>query len=51
MKKKPAKNYDVVVVGGGPAGVAAAIYTARKGLKVALSAERIGGQVRETGRN
>lgn len=40
--------YDVTVVGGGPAGVAAAIYTARKGLKTAIVAERIGGQVNET---
>lgn len=39
---------DVLVLGGGPAGAAAAIYSARKGLKVALVAERIGGQVRET---
>lgn len=39
---------DVTVIGGGPAGVAAAIYTARKGLKVALVADRIGGQVKDT---
>jgi alkyl hydroperoxide reductase subunit F len=42
------KNYDVVVVGAGPAGSSAAIYSARKGLKVALLAERVGGQVKET---
>jgi len=39
---------DVAVVGGGPAGAAAAIYSARKGLKVAVVATRIGGQVRDT---
>jgi alkyl hydroperoxide reductase subunit F len=43
-----AKEYDVVVIGGGPAGAAASIYTARKGLKTAIVAERIGGQVNET---
>ena len=42
------KEYDVVVAGGGPAGVAAAIYSARKGFKVAVVAENIGGQVSET---
>ena len=39
---------DVTVIGGGPAGVAAAIYSARKGLNVTVVAERIGGQVKDT---
>lgn len=40
--------YDVIVVGGGPAGSASAIYSARKGLSVAIIADHIGGQVKET---
>jgi alkyl hydroperoxide reductase subunit F len=39
---------DVVVIGGGPAGAASAVYSARKGLKVAIIADRIGGQVKDT---
>jgi alkyl hydroperoxide reductase subunit F len=39
---------DVTVIGGGPAGVSAAIYAARKGLKITLIADRIGGQVKDT---
>ena len=41
-------QHDVLVLGGGPAGCSAAIYAARKGLRVAVVAERIGGQVKET---
>ena len=40
--------YDVLVVGGGPAGAAAAIYAARKGIRTGLVAERFGGQVQDT---
>ncbi|MCB1172127.1 MAG: alkyl hydroperoxide reductase subunit F [Leptospiraceae bacterium] len=39
---------DVLVIGGGPAGAAAAVYAARKGFDVALVADRIGGQVKDT---
>lgn len=39
---------DVTVIGAGPAGVAAAIYAARKGLNVTMIADRIGGQVKDT---
>jgi len=40
--------YDVLVVGGGPAGAAAAIYAARKGIRTGVVAERFGGQVMDT---
>jgi NADH-dependent peroxiredoxin subunit F len=43
-----AQEFDVIVVGGGPAGSSAAIYSARKGLRTALVAGRIGGQVKDT---
>lgn len=42
------KEFDLIVIGGGPAGASSAIYSARKGLKVAVVAQRIGGQVKET---
>ena len=42
------RHYDLTVLGGGPAGAAAAIYAARKGLSVAVVAQRIGGQVNDT---
>ncbi|RMH86865.1 alkyl hydroperoxide reductase subunit F [Pseudomonas sp. AOB-7] len=46
MSAKPA--FDVLVVGGGPAGASAAIYAARKGIRTAIAAERFGGQVLDT---
>ena len=40
--------FDVLIVGGGPAGAAAAIYAARKGVRTGIVAERFGGQVLDT---
>ncbi|MGD0979209.1 MAG: FAD-dependent oxidoreductase [Candidatus Bathyarchaeia archaeon] len=41
-------EYEVIIVGGGPAAMSAAIYSARKGLDVALIAKRLGGQIEYT---
>lgn len=46
LSNKP--PFDVLVVGGGPAGSAAAVYAARKGIRVGVVAERFGGQVLDT---
>jgi alkyl hydroperoxide reductase subunit F len=44
-KKEP---FDVLIIGGGPAGAAASIYAARKGIRTGIVAERFGGQVMDT---
>lgn len=41
-------DFDVTIIGGGPAGVSSAIYSARKGLSVAIIASKMGGQIQET---
>jgi len=46
---EPKEPFDVLVVGGGPAGSAAAVYAARKGIRTGVVAERFGGQVLATG--
>src|SRR5690606_33769118 len=40
--------FDTLIVGGGPAGAAAAVYSARKGIRTGVVAERFGGQVLDT---
>jgi alkyl hydroperoxide reductase subunit F len=40
--------YEVLIIGGGPAGAAAAVYAARKGIRVGVAAERFGGQTNDT---
>ena len=47
-KLKTKSAFDVLVIGGGPAGSAAAIYAARKGIRTGVLAERFGGQVLDT---
>ncbi len=47
-KLKAKDAFDVLVVGGGPAGASAAIYAARKGIRTGVAAERFGGQVLDT---
>lgn len=42
------EDFDVLILGGGPAGASAAIYAARKGIKTGLIAEKFGGQVMDT---
>jgi alkyl hydroperoxide reductase subunit F len=47
--KMSAKDpFEVLIVGGGPAGVASGIYTARKGFRTGIAAERFGGQLQDT---
>ena len=46
LSEKP--TFDTLMIGGGPAGAAAAVYAARKGIRTGVAAERFGGQVLDT---
>jgi alkyl hydroperoxide reductase subunit F len=48
VKLSEKEPFDVLIVGGGPAGAAAAVYAARKGIRVGVAAERFGGQTNDT---
>jgi alkyl hydroperoxide reductase subunit F len=48
LAEKPPPIYDVIIIGGGPAGLSAAVYAARKLLKTILISKNIGGQVTDT---
>jgi alkyl hydroperoxide reductase subunit F len=48
QKLSAREPFDVLVVGGGPAGAAAAVYAARKGIRTGIASERFGGQVLDT---
>jgi len=48
VKMNEKDPFDVLIVGGGPAGAAAAVYAARKGIRVGVAAERMGGQLNDT---
>jgi alkyl hydroperoxide reductase subunit F len=49
MEKQPRDLYDVVIIGGGPAGLSAAIYSVRQGLTTAVITSELGGQARWAG--
>ncbi|HET9645936.1 MAG TPA: thioredoxin family protein, partial [Burkholderiaceae bacterium] len=48
VKLSAKEPYDVLIIGGGPAGTSAAVYAARKGIRTGIAAERLGGQVNDT---
>lgn len=48
VKISEKEPFDVLILGGGPAGAAAAVYAARKGIRVGVAAERFGGQTNDT---